>query len=194
MDTAVRRETMLDAIVPSLQGVRMVIMALGFSVIIGLSARLIIPLPFTPVPVTMQTFAVLLTGAMLGPRLGGLAVLFYLMEGSLGLPVFRGGTSGIAGLVGPTGGYLIGFIVAAWIVGSLVKRRWDRRFGQAFAMMLVGEAVILALGSAWLARFVGAENVLMAGVVPFIPGALAKAGLAAALLPLGWKALAALRE
>ncbi|MBI3951932.1 MAG: biotin transporter BioY [Acidobacteria bacterium] len=193
MQTAIRRETLSELVFPSVQGIGRGFLALGFSGIIALSARLAIPLPFTPVPITGQTFAVVLTGALLGPHYGVLAVLFYLIEGGLGLPVFGGGMSGWAHMAGSTAGYLFGFVLAAFVVGSLAQRGWDRKLSRSLAMMLIGEAVILVLGATWLTAFVGTDRVLMAGVVPFLPGALVKAALAAALLPLGWRALAAWR-
>lgn len=189
MPVAVKNQTLVEVAFPSLQGLQRVALALGFSGLIGLSARLVIPLPFTPVPITGQTFAVLLAAALLGPRLGVLAVVFYLIEGGLGLPVFRGGSHGWMHIAGPTGGYLLGFVAAAYGVGQLARRGWDRGLARAVAMMLAGEAVILTLGALWLVRFVGVDRVLIAGVIPFLPGSIVKSLLAAALLPWGWKAL-----
>jgi biotin transport system substrate-specific component len=190
MQIAAKTGTVTEVVFPSVQGMQKVVLAVLFSGLIGLSARLVIPLPLTPVPITGQTFAVLLTGALLGSRVGVLAVLFYLAEGCLGLPVFSAGARGLVHLAGPTGGYLMGFILAAYVVGRLAERGWDRRYSSALAMMLVGELVILALGVVVLARFIPADHVLMAGVWPFLPGDVLKAMLAAALLPTGWKALA----
>ncbi len=101
---------------------------LGASLLIALSARIAVPVPFSPAPITGQTLAVLLVGALLGSRRGALSVLAYLAEGAMGLPVFAGGGAGILWLLGPTGGYLFGFIAAAFVTGWLAERGWDRRF------------------------------------------------------------------
>ena len=166
---------------------RDLLLAALFSLVTALSAQIAIPLPFSPVPLTGQTFGVLLTGALLGPRLGALAIALYLVEGGLGLPFFAGGTFGPARFAGPTGGYLVAFPLAAALVGGLATRGWDRRPLTLFFAMLLGSLVIFALGAAWLAHFVGASRALTLGVVPFLPGDVVKALLAAGLLPLGWK-------
>ncbi len=164
------------------------LLVLAFSLVTALSAQIAVPLPFSPVPLTGQTFSVLLTGALLGPRLGALAMLLYLMEGASGLPFFAGGAFGAARLLGPTGGYLIAYPLAAAAVGWLTTRGWDRRPLTMLAAMLLGSAIIFALGAAWLAHFVGgASHALTLGVLPFLPGDAVKALLAAGLLPLGWK-------
>ena len=163
------------------------LLVLTFSLVTALSAQVAIPLPFSPVPLTGQTFGVLLTGALLGPRLGACALLLYLAEGSAGLPFFAGGTFGAARLLGPTGGYLLSYPLAAALVGLLAERGWDRRPPTMLAAMLIGSLVVFALGAADLARFVGSHNALMLGVWPFLPGDVLKALLAAGLLPLGWK-------
>lgn len=163
--------------------------AISFSILIALSAQVAVRLPFTPVPITGQTFAVLLTGALLGSRLGALALLFYLLEGASGLPVFAGASGGAWHLVGPTGGYLAGFVLAAFAVGWLAERRWDRSFGRAVLAMLVGEVVIYACGLAWLTQFVPAKALVTVGLLPFVLGDVAKLLLAAAAMPVGWKAL-----
>ena len=165
-----------------------VLIAAG-SVFIALLARVAIPLPFSPVPITGQTFAVLLVGALLGSRRGGVVVILYLLEGVGGLPFFADGTGGLARLAGPTGGYLVGFVVAAFAGGLLAKRGWDRRAWSTAAAMLVGNIIIYAFGLLWLERFVGAERVFSLGLLPFIPGDLFKLTLAAVILPAGWKLL-----
>ncbi|MBE9179600.1 biotin transporter BioY [Oculatella sp. LEGE 06141] len=164
------------------------LLILGGSLLIGLSAQVAIPLPFSPVPITGQTFAVLLAGALLGSRRGSLCVLTYLAEGLAGLPVFVG-TGGIGHFLGPTGGYLIGFVVAAYAVGQLAERGWDKRFITSLLAMLLGNVVIYTVGLLWLSRFVGAERVLTLGLYPFVIGDLLKIALATGLLPIGWKVL-----
>ena len=159
------------------------------SVLIALSAQVAVPLPFSPVPVTGQTFAVLFVASLLGRARGTAAVLAYLAEGAAGLPVFAGAAAGPAKLLGPTGGYLAGFALGAYVCGALAERGWDRTPFRASASMILGNVAVFALALPWLARFVGASNVWALGFWPFIPGDIIKIGLAAALLPLGWKAL-----
>ena len=151
--------------------------------LLALAARLEIPLPFSPVPVTAQTFAVLMIGAALGARLGAATVAAYVVVGVAGMPVFAGGATGASRLAGPTGGYLVGFIVAAAVVGWLAERGWTRTVPRTLASMAIGEAAIYAVGLVWLARFSLPVGVLEAGLFPFVVGDLYKVALAAALLP-----------
>ncbi len=164
--------------------------------LIAVCAHIAIPLWFTPVPITGQTFAVLLIGALYGSRRGVATMLAYLAEGAAGLPVFapgQAGGAGVAHLFGPTGGYLLGFVVAAFIVGALAERGWDRSFGRSLIAMTIGTVAIFAVGLTWLSAFVGWGNVLATGLIPFIPGGIIKIILAASLLPVGWKILSAVR-
>jgi len=133
-----------------------------------------IPLPFTPVPITGQTFGVLLLGALLGSRYGTAVVAAYVLEGVIGLPVFAGWKGGVAALFGPTGGYIIGFVFAAFVVGWLIELGWAKRFDLTLAALLIGNAVIYALGLPWLAFFVGWDKTLQLGLLPFLPGDLLK--------------------
>lgn len=178
--------TMMDAVFPKATLLRNVLLALSFSGLIALSARLSILVPWSPVPITGQTFAVLLTGALLGSRLGALSVLAYLAEGTMGLPVFAYGLGGVAILAGPTGGYLIGFVPAAFIVGYLCERGWDRWPWTAAPAMLAGSVVLYIFGLSWLAYYVPANSLLAAGLTPFIPGDLTKIALATMALPSAW--------
>lgn len=157
-------------------------LVVGASLLMALCAQVAIPLPHTTVPVTGQTFAVLLAGALLGARRGAGAAALYLAGGAAGLPFF-------APFGAHTAGYLIGFLPAAWLAGFLAERGWDRRPGTALLMMLAGSAVIFAFGLAWLSRSVAGDKLLAMGLYPFIPGDIAKSCLAAALLPGGWKLL-----
>jgi len=159
------------------------------SVLLAVSAHAYVWLPGSLVPVTGQTFVVLLLGALLGRRLGAAAVTAYLLEGAAGLPVFAGGGAGAAWLAGPTGGYLLGFVVAAGLTGTLAERGWDRTPARTAAALALGAAVILLLGAAWLAVFVGPTAALTAGVLPFLPGEAWKVAAATALLPAGRKLL-----
>lgn len=142
-----------------------------------------IEVPMVPVPVTMQTFAVALVGALYGWRLGGITITAWLVEGALGLPVLAGGAAGAHHFVGPTGGYLFAFPLAGMVMGWLAERGWDgHRVGLAFVAMLLSNATCLILGAAWLATLIGLEQAIMAGVVPFLIGAVLKAALGAMTL------------
>ncbi len=166
--------------------VNVMLVVLG-SLFIAAMAQVRILLPFTPVPVTGQTFAVLLIGAALGSRLGGAAVAAYLAEGALGLPVFAGGGAGLAWLAGPTGGYLAGFLAAAVLVGWLAEKGFDKRLLTSLATFAAGTAVIYTLGALWLSVYVGLGNALATGVAPFVVGDVIKAVLAGLALPGAWK-------
>lgn len=158
------------------------------SVLLTLSSK--ISVPFFPVPMTMQTFTVLLLGFALGARLGLVTVLAWLAQGAAGLPVFAGPAAGLAYFAGPTGGYLAGFALAAWATGALAERGWDRSLAGSAAAALLGLAVIYAAGLGWLGTVVGWDKpVLELGLIPFLPGELAKLGLLACALPLAWRAL-----
>jgi biotin transport system substrate-specific component len=166
-----------------------VALIIGGSLLIGLCANVKVWLPFSPVPVTGQTFAVLMLGALLGSRRGCLAVLAYILEGAAGLPVFAAGV-GSAALLGPTGGYLFGFIPAVYITGRLAEKGWDRRVGTTVLAMIFGNLAIYTFGLFWLCCMIGFNTaVLTLGLYPFIIGDSIKIILAAILLPAGWKLL-----
>jgi biotin transport system substrate-specific component len=155
------------------------------SLFLALTARITVPLPFTPVPVTGQTLGVLLVGALYGPRRGALAVVAYLLEGIAGLPVFSAGRSGLPFLLGPTGGYLIGFVPAAAVAGMLghgARPAWLRLAG-----LLLASVVVYVFGAPWLAIVAGRDlaGAISVGVLPFLPGDVLKAGLAAGVVPAG---------
>src|SRR5438093_5499711 len=143
---SVRALTLADVAVPRAGALDNVVLVASASLVTALGAQLAIPLPWSPVPITGQTFAVLLTGAVLGARRGFLAQALYLAEGAMGLPVFAGGAAGVAKLMGPTAGYLIAFPFAAMLTGALAERGWDRRFLTMLAAMLLGSAVIFVRG------------------------------------------------
>ena len=149
-------------------------------------AQVRIPLPFTPVPITGQTFAVLLVGASLGSRRGAASLVLYLLLGLLGLPFFAGGTSGLSALLGPTGGYLVGFVLAATLVGSLAARGLDRRVPGALLAFLAGEIVIYLFGVAWLSVYLGIKQAIVAGFLPFLIGDAIKFVAAGLVLPAAW--------
>ena len=182
-----RQSVMIDAVWPAAGGWRDVALILGGSLLIALAAQVQVLLPFSPVPLTAQTFAVLLLGTLYGSRRGPTTVVTYLTLGAIGLPVFAGGGAGVARLVGPTAGYLVGFVAAAFAIGTLSEKGWDRRPFTAAASMIIGNAIIYAIGAVWLSRFISWEAVLGAGVIPFLPGDALKIVLATIMLPLGWK-------
>ena len=159
------------------------------SLVVAALARLTYVLPFTPVPVTGLTLGVLLVGAALGSRRGAAALTLYLAQGAAGLPVFAGGGTGVAWLLGPTAGYLWSAPLAAWVVGRLAEKRWDRTPSTAFLAMLAGNAAIYAVALPWLGLFVGPGEMVQAGLLPFIVGDLVKAALATALLPAAWRVI-----
>ncbi len=162
--------TLSQALFPQTGLLRNALLVLAGSGLVALSAQIEIRLPFTPVPITGQTFGVLLVGALLGSRRGAAALVLYLLEGTSGLPFFAGGGSGPAHLSGPTGGYLVGFAAAAFLVGWLAEREWDRRPSTTFLAMALGNGVIYLFGLLWLARFVPSDLLLTAGILPFLPG------------------------
>lgn len=169
--------------------VRNVVLVLGAVLLTAAAAQVSIPLGFSPVPISGQTFAVLLTAAALGPLRGVAAQGLYFLVGMAGMPFYAGGESGMQVAFGATGGYLVGFIVAAAVVGWMARRGLDRSPWGMAAAFLAGSLVIYALGVPWLAQVVGvslAEAVPM-GLTPFLIGDVLKACLAAGLLPLAWK-------
>ena len=151
---------------------------------VALSARVALPLPFTPVPITGQTLAVLVIAAALGSKRGALSVLLYLTWGALSVPLFAGGVAGVARLVGPTGGYLVGMLAAAWIVGRLMEAGWGRRTRTAIAAMALGTVAIYTLGLVWLSRFVPVTSLLNCGLYPFVLGDLCKILIGGLSVPL----------
>jgi biotin transport system substrate-specific component len=168
---------------------RTALLALAGTALIWLSAK--IQVPFYPVPMTMQTFVVLGIGMAYGWRLGGVTVLLYLAEGALGLPVFAGTPEkgiGLVYMLGGTGGYLLGFLLAATGCGWLAERGWDRNVLSTALAMLIGNALIYIAGLLWLGGLYGWDKpILEWGLTPFVLGDLTKVALAAAVLPLAWK-------
>lgn len=152
-----------------------------------------IQIPFYPVPMTMQTFIVLAFAMGCGWKLGGLTVMSYLMLGAMGLPVFAGTPEkgiGIAYMLGPTGGYLLGFVLAAACAGYLAERGWDRKLSTTFLAMLVGNVIIYVPGLLWLGSVAGWDKPILAwGLTPFLLGDLLKVVLAMVALPTAWKAI-----
>jgi biotin transport system substrate-specific component len=179
--------TLADRLVPVPGIAKEVLLVLGGTAVTALLAQVSVPLPFTPVPVTLQTLAVLLVGASLGGRRGALSEILYVLLGAAGLPFFAGGTGGTAHLLGPTGGYLVGFVAAAYLAGKAAERRLERRLGVSFLTMAVADLAIYLFGLPWLGLYVGFGRVLLLGFVPFLAGDLVKILLASSLLPLSWR-------
>ncbi len=158
-----------------------------FNMLLVACSYLSITVPFSPVPITGQTFGILLVAMSLG-RVRGLAVVMaYLLEGAMGMPVFAGGTAGIVKFVGPTGGYLVGFAASAYLVGYLADKGWDKSFGKTTLAMALGTALIFVTGLAQLSLFVPSGSLLTMGFTPFVPGAVVKIALASVILPSVWK-------
>lgn len=166
-----------------------VALVLGGSLLLALSAR--VSFYMGAVPFSAQTLVVLLLGVVLGAGRGSLAIVAYLAEGACGMPVFVGGTAGAAYLVGPTGGYLAGFVVAAALTGFLAQRGWDRSKVSTMFAMVLGLAIIHAMGVAWLSGFIGLGKALYSGSIVFLPGEVIKVALATALLPTIWQMIGA---
>jgi biotin transporter BioY len=182
-------DTLLSAALAPLDWTRSVSLVVAFTLLTALAAQIVIPIG--PVPITGQTFAVLLTGALLGSRLGAMAMIIYLIEGASGLPFFYGGSSGIAHLLGPTGGYLVAFPAGAFITGAFAENGWDKRYFTAVVAMAVGSIVILLAGWAWFSVLTHTPPLaaFKVSVAPHIVGDIIKILLAAAVLPTGWALL-----
>lgn len=156
-------------------------------ILVALLAQVKIHLPFTPVPLTGQTFAVLLVGATLGSKRGAISLVAYTAIGALGMPVFAGGAAGMAYLSGATLGYLLGFIVAAFVIGRLAERGLERNLRTSLLPFLVGTLIIYTFGAGWLSILLGFEKALTLGILPFLIGDAIKLVLAALALPAAWK-------
>src|SRR5947199_7278305 len=159
------------------------LLIIGASALIAIAAQIAIPLPFTPVPLTMQPLAVLLVGVVLGSARGAFAAALYLIEGASGLPVFAQAHSGPLWLIGPTAGYLWSYPAAAWLAGWFSERGWGSTIVRSVAGMLAALAVIYAGGWSWLAVLTSPRGALYAGVTPFVLADAIKIALGAALLP-----------
>jgi len=164
-----------------------VVLITAGSLITAVLAQISIYLPFSPVPITGQTLAVLLVGAVLGSRKGALSQILYLIEGAIGLPVFASGNSTLAYILGPTGGYLIGFIFAAFLMGWFSEHGWDRKNLYVAIAAFLSNIIIYIFGLMWLTNFLPLKDILKAGFYPFIFGDILKIVLLIILLPSCWK-------
>jgi biotin transport system substrate-specific component len=199
VETRAQSATLIGAIWPHADTrglLRVALLAIAGAALLTLAAK--IKVPFYPVPMTLQTLAIAVIAASFGARLAAITVLLYLAQGMLGLPVFTNTPPAVAGLAymtGPTGGYLVGFVAAALLVGHLAERGWDRSLPVLFAAMMLGDAVILACGTGWLAFGVGMglDKALQVGLYPFLLAALLKEALGAALIRSAWTLVRRLR-
>lgn len=191
--------SLLDTALPTDDRLRRILrdvgIALAGSLLLTLSAKT--QIPFWPVPMTMQTFVVMVIGMALGPRLGTVTVALYLAQGAMGLPVFAGTPEkgiGLAYMMGPTGGYLAGFLAGAWLCGALAERGWDRSWLKSGIAAALGHAVIFCLGVLWLQGLIGWEKAFQFGVAPFWAATLLKTALAIAVLPPAWALIRKIRS
>jgi biotin transport system substrate-specific component len=167
---------------------RNVILVLLGTLVVAALAQIEIPLPFTPVPITGQTFGVLLTGAALGSKRGAASLISYLVFGTIGLPFFAAGAHGLNILIGATGGYLIGFVIAAFVIGWLAERGLERSVRTSLLPFLIGTVIIYVCGVAWLATVLGSfSKAIAAGLLPFLIGDSIKLIAASLALPAAWK-------
>lgn len=193
MTTIAHRTTIADTLPRSLAVDAALV--IGFALLTAAAAQVVIPLGFTPVPITGQTFAVLLTGAALGAKRGALSQGLYVSLGALGLPFYADGAGGWEAATGATAGYLIGFVVAAALIGRLAEQRHDRTVLAAAPMFLLGTVAIYSLGASWLALSLdlpltaaaGEPSAVAFGVAPFLVGDVIKAAIAAVALPSAWR-------
>ena len=175
------------------KALRYALLALAGSVLITICTQ--ISLPLFPVPMTLQTFAVFLIGLTYGWRLGGITVSLYLLEGAIGLPVFSGGKGGMIVFMGPTAGYLVGFLLAATACGWFAERGFDRSYFRLFLTLIAGNILIYTPGLFWLGTLIGWDKpVLEYGLYPFIGGDLLKIAMAVLLLPTVWKIVNRLKQ
>ena len=192
--SAVRMPTLAEALLDSLMtpsaatsAVTKAALVVFGSLLLAVSAQFKIPL--YPVPVTGQTLVVLLIGMTYGPRLGGVTIAAYLFEGAIGLPVFAGGAAGVAVLMGPTAGYLFGFLLAAAAMGYLAERGIGRTVVSTIAAMVIGNCVVYLCGALWLADFIGFSQAIVMGVLLFLYADALKLVVAAGLMPWAWRAV-----
>lgn len=183
------RATLADQIITRTLATDVALVAAGAG-LVAVAAQIAVPL--WPVPITGQTLAVLLVGSSLGMVRGALSMVLYALLGIVGLPVFSDASSGLGIIAGPTGGYIIGFILSAALVGWIAQQSWDRRFVGAALAFAAGTVVTFATGLVWLSASLSLnlEATLAAGLYPFIIGGIVKALLAAAIIPLAWRTLA----
>lgn len=185
---AISRPLLGDALFPGTRFLKNALLVIGGSLALAISAK--IQVPFWPVPITMQSMVVLLVGVAFGSRLGALTILAYLAEGVAGLPVFAGMAAGPAYLAGPTGGYLLGFLLGGAFAGWAAERGWGRDLFRTLSVMLLGHVLIFAPGTLWLAVLMGWNKALAFGIAPFALATLLKSALGAAIVAALWNVAA----
>jgi biotin transport system substrate-specific component len=188
-----RRQTLAAILWPEHAATRARFAALAVLGALALAVSAKVQVPFYPVPMTLQTLVVLILGAAFGARLAGATVALYLLEGVIGLPVFAGASAGPLYMAGPTGGYLVGFFLAAVAIGFFAERGWDRSGPRLLVLLTVGHALMFACGFAWLAGLIGPEKAWIGGVAPFFAATIVKTLLAWALIVAFWRVAAAPR-
>jgi biotin transport system substrate-specific component len=197
LQTAHPARVITAAVLPRTTAVSMGLVV-SFALLTALAAQVTIPLPFTPVPISGQTFAVLLSGAALGSRLGATSQMLYWGLGALGLPFYAEAGGGWEHATGATAGYLVGFVVAAYVVGALAERRQDRTVATAIPAFLTGSVIIYLFGVSWLwysvESFTTADQAIAAGLTPFVIGDIIKIVLAGVALPTAWKLVGSARR
>jgi biotin transport system substrate-specific component len=181
---SLKAPTLGTALWPEARGMKQAALVIGGSLALALSAK--IQVPFWPVPMTMQSLVVLLIGITFGSRLGALTLLAYLAEGFVGLPVFAGAAAGPAYMAGPTGGYLLGFLLSAGFVGWLAERGWSRDLGRTAVALTLGHILLFVPGVLWLAVLFGWSKAVAVGVAPFIAATILKTALGVAIVGALW--------
>ncbi len=184
MTTTTLNTTLLNHVAPGLKAWRIALAMLAGSALLAISAK--VQVPFWPVPMTMQTLAILVIGMAYGSRLGVATVLLYLAEGFAGLPVFAGAAAGPAYFMGPTAGYLIGFVASVGLVGWLAERGWDRSLLRCAVAMAVGHGVVFIFGVGYLSTLLGVQKALAVGLYPFWAATLLKTLLGVAAMQMAW--------
>lgn len=184
---------MVDVLIEKQTAITSAIAVFAGSLLIALSAQIYIMLPFTPVPITAQTLSVLFAGSLLGSKRAVLSVLLYIAYGAVGFPVFSENSAGLVKLFGATGGYIFGFILAAYAVGKFTENGWDRFLGKSLTAMLLGQLLVFVPGLLWLGQFVGYANVLEQGFYPFVIGGIVKTLLAGSSSVLAWNLIRKLK-
>ncbi len=188
--------TLRRAIFPRVSVLTDALLVLGGALFVALFAQISIPLPFTPVPITGQTFAVLLVAGALGTVCGTASMGVYMLMGIVGAPVYADHTHGLEVIKGASGGYIVGFLVAALVVGYLAEHGWDQKFSSSVTMMLTGNVFIFLVGLIWLQQVLHTDlgDTLKYGLYPFVPGEIVKLYLAGALLPGAWALVRRIRS
>ena len=181
--------TLTNAVLPKSNVLTKLLLVTGGALFLALLAQIAIPVPGSPVPVTGQTLGVLLLATAYGANMGAATFALYLLIGIAGAPVFANRDFGIERLIGPTGGYLIGMLIASWVLGALAGRKWDQRLRTALVTMLIGSLIIFTFGLIWLQQYTGKDWAwtFSAGLTPFIFGEILKIAIAGTALPTVWK-------